>query len=321
MELEKYTMKYQIIEKIENRLTSKYLDRLRPHTYNQKDLYLLGEEFVKNNKNKGKFIFKNKRIRLRQTIPMRIIRQDEIKIKMILNKNISNKSYMFKNCTSLLEFSINNIPNNKEFKEIKENNEDAKYDDEITNNDKKEKNISNLRGFLYNCTKLQFVPDIPEFDTSRVFDMSYFFYNCLSLKFLPDIYKWKTDKVIDMSYLFCKCSFLLSLSAISKWNTINVTYMSNMFRECASLLSLPDISGWNTFNVIDINNMFRECKSIESLPDISKWIVVNIIDISNMFNNCLSLLSLPDLSKWNFTKVVDMSYIFIDALNKNGCQI
>ena len=233
MELEKYTMKYQIIETIENRLTSKYLDRLRPHTYNQKDLYLLGEEFVKNNKNKGKFIFKNKRIRLRQTIPMRIIRQDEIKIKMILNKNISNKSYMFKN-----------------------------YDDEITNNDKKEKNnndfISNLRGFLYNCTKLQFVPDIPEFDTSRVFDMSYFFYNCLSLKFLPDIYKWKTDKVIDMSYLFCKCSFLLSLSAISKWNTINVTNMSNMFRECVSLLSLPDIFGWNTFNVIDINNMFTE---------------------------------------------------------------
>ena len=40
--------------KNENRLTSKYLERLRPHTYNQKDLYLLGKEFVKN---MGKGIF------------------------------------------------------------------------------------------------------------------------------------------------------------------------------------------------------------------------------------------------------------------------
>ena len=52
------------------------------------------------------------------------------------------------------------------------------------------------------------------------------FYNCKSLKSLPDISEWNTSEVHDMSNLFYNCSSLLSLPDISKWNTNNVNNMN-----------------------------------------------------------------------------------------------
>ena len=106
MEVEKYKMIYELnfrdifILRFENG----DMDEDHPRI---KKLYLLGKDFVKNNKNKGKIIFKNKKHPLKEFLPVNEFRSRVIKVKMILNKNIYNKSYMFKDCKSLLHFSAN----------------------------------------------------------------------------------------------------------------------------------------------------------------------------------------------------------------------
>ena len=59
--------------------------------------------------------------------------------------------------------------------------------------------------------------------------LAYIFCNCSSLKSLPDISNWNTQNVVNMSGIFSGCSDIISLPDISKWNVDNVTDLSNMF--------------------------------------------------------------------------------------------
>ena len=67
--------------------------------------------------------------------------------------------------------------------------------------------------------------------------MNYIFYGCSSLSSLPDISNWNTNNVTDMSYMFDGCNSLTSLPDISNWNTNNITDMSGIFYNCISLKS------------------------------------------------------------------------------------
>ena len=70
---------------------------------NKNNLRVLGKEFAKKNKNKGKLIINNKKFSLNEMISVKDITKN--KILMILYENISNKSFMFKDCYSLESFS------------------------------------------------------------------------------------------------------------------------------------------------------------------------------------------------------------------------
>ena len=91
---------------------------------------VLGKEFIRNNKNKGKFIIKNKKYDLIEFIDATNIEEDEIKIKLVLKDNIYDKSCMFKDCESLIKFSINTDVNNN-FERITELSEDKFIDIEF----------------------------------------------------------------------------------------------------------------------------------------------------------------------------------------------
>ena len=65
------------------------------------------------------------------------------------------------------------------------------------------------------------------------------FSKCSSLLSLPDISNWNTNNVTNMSRMFYRCSSLSSLPDISKWNT-NDTDMSEMFSGCFSILIFPN---------------------------------------------------------------------------------
>ena len=56
------------------------------------NLTVLGEIFVKNNKHKGKLIINNKKKKISESINIISNRDDKIKIKILLAKNIHNKS-------------------------------------------------------------------------------------------------------------------------------------------------------------------------------------------------------------------------------------
>ena len=59
--------------------------------------------------------------------------------------------------------------------------------------------------------------------------MSCMFHGCSSLSSLPDISNWNTDNVTDISCMFYGCSSLSSLPDISKWNINNISDMSYIF--------------------------------------------------------------------------------------------
>ena len=151
----------------------------------------------------------------------------------------------------------------------------------------------------------------------NITDMSYMFYNCYFLISLPDIDQWNTSKIIDMRSLFLGCESLLSLPDISKWDTSKVTNMSYMFSECISLSKLPDIGKWDISSVTDISRIFDDCRSLCFLPDISNWNTKNIREMVNIFNGCISLSYLPDNSKWNLGK---MEYEIKSVSDCINCQ-
>ena len=94
MDTEKCTMIYKIEEKIDI-------------------LKILGDEFVKNNKNRGKIIINNKKYQIKEFIKIKINNNNEkLKIGIILNKNLYNFSFMFKDCESLIKFYYDDYENN-----------------------------------------------------------------------------------------------------------------------------------------------------------------------------------------------------------------
>ena len=84
---------------------------------------------MKNNRNKGNIIINNKKYPLKSVISINNLKKS--KIKMIINKNIYNKSCMFKNC-KLLE-SLSRIFINQDEKE-EPNQEKINFDLEAIKN-------------------------------------------------------------------------------------------------------------------------------------------------------------------------------------------
>ena len=347
-------------------------------------LRILGLDFVNKNKNKGKLLINNKKMKLQEYFnikDIKDIKDDNINIGIILYSKFIDGSYMFKKCVSLTKFSISdslenykddnfqeyednrstfidyyyeetynisevsffgNLKQNKDdlhlsFSEIKKRDENSKSKDismvfnYIYNYSKLTgifpncepliflaylsicHNIfTNIKEMFYNCRSLSSLPDISEWDTSYVKDMSGLFSGCKLLISFPDISKWNTSKVTDMSGMFFNCNFNF-LDDISKWDTKNVKSMKKLFYGCSFALILPDISKWNTSNVTDISEMFYFCRKLTSLPNISKWNTNNVIDMSYTFSNCIDLLSLPNISKWNTNKVYNMRWMFCNC--------
>ena len=87
-------------------------------------LKILGKNFVKNNLFKGKLIINNKKQKISESININGIRNDKFKVKLLLKRNIYNKSYFFKDCSSLIELSTSN-------KELKTFNNRNNYISEI----------------------------------------------------------------------------------------------------------------------------------------------------------------------------------------------
>ena len=250
-------------------------------------IHIFGSKFVENNKDKCNIIYNDKEYALTEEFEIKNYKKNEFEIKLKGIKKITNMSYMFCDCESLIS-----LPNFEKWNTI---------------------NVTNMSYLFFSCSSLLSLPDISKWDLSNVKTIDGIFYKCSALKSLPDISKWNTINVNNMSCIFDSLT-LTSLPDISKWNTSNVTCMTGMFEECSFLESLPDISIWDISKVTKMNCMFYNCSSLKSLPDISKWNTSNVIDMSWMFLKCSSLSSLPDISKWNIKLLKDKKMMF------DGCK-
>ena len=258
--------------------------KIEQNDKNKGEIKIFGNLFVKNNEKKCYIIHNNIKFNLTENFNIKDIKENTFEIKLINIKNITNMSFMFNECSSLI--SIKDISN---------------------------WNTSNITdmSYLFNeCSSLSYFSGISEWDTKNVINISYLFSSCAHLEKLPDISKWDTSSVISMSNLFDGCSSLKEIPDISKWNTNNVKDMSNIFNNCSSLEKLPDISKWNTSNAIAMSNLFNGCSSLKVIPDISKWNTNKVKDMSNMFSGCNSISSLPKISTFN---VENIENIFLDV--------
>ena len=64
---------------------------------------------------------------------------------------------------------------------------------------------------FFECNSIISLPDISEWDISKVVDISSFFYGCNSLRLLPDLSKWKNNKFKFMIYMFYGCGAITFL--------------------------------------------------------------------------------------------------------------
>ena len=186
MEVEKYKMIYKI----------------------EKDRYLkiLGKNFVKNNINKGKLIINNKKYALNDFIIINDFKNDKIKIKIILSKNIYNKSYMFKNSRTLLQFSI--------IKDLDRVENTENLDDDVFV-EYEEENLFDL--FLFNKK-----------DDSSLYDAENFFFADL-----PSISEDREKNTDNSTILYFNQNIPFE---------DNYTALKGMFENCSLLSSLPNIS-------------------------------------------------------------------------------
>ena len=241
--------------------------------------------------------------------------RNEINIKYYINKKtltvkLFGETFIKNNKDNFFLLINNNIIDECENYKISENNNEEILTVRLIET----KYLTDLSYMFENCQSLIDLPDISQFDISKIDSMSHMFYNCIMLKSLNDISKWNTQNIKDASYMFYNMNCINELPDISKWNTETFMNVSYMFMNCKILLKLPDISNWNTKNIRNMSYMFSNCESITSLPDISKWDMSNVNNISYMFYNCNSLSSLPDISKWNISNVENMNYIFYNCL-------
>ena len=255
----------QIIDK-SNEIEIKYI------VNGKNEIRIFGNEFVVNNRDKCKIVFKGKEHDLVEHFKIPDYTDEnekltELVIKLRYIKNITDLSCMFHWCSALI--SISDL---------------YKLDLEC---------IHPTSYMFSECSSLRSLPNISNWNTINITNMSYMFHKCSSLNSLPDISKWNTKNVSDMSKMFYNCSSLDELPDLSNWNTINVVNMEGMFSWCKSLISLPNISYWNTNNVSNMSNLFNGCQSLTSLPDISKWNLSKVTNMNEMFKNCNKNLNIP----------------------------
>ena len=285
---------------------------------NETKIRIFGEDFVKYNKHKCNFICEDKKYELDEFYNLLNFKKnkDILEIELIGINNITDMSYMFSDCSSLIslpDISKWNTNNVTDMNSIFKNCLLLSYLPDISKWNTN--NVTSISRMFCGCSSLLSLPDISKWNINNVTNMNSIFYGCSLLKYLPDISKWNTNNIIDMSFIFNSCNSLESLPDISKWNTDKVIDMSFMFSGCSLLNGLPDISNWNTSKVTDMHSMFCFCESLSNLPDISKWDTSNVTNMNSMFSYCTSLLSLPDISKWNINNVTNMDDIF------KGCKL
>ena len=167
------------------------------YKFNRKGTRLFGSEFVENNKDKCKIIYKDKEYELTDYFNFVNNYNDDELISIKLNgiDNIINASYMFYYCESLI--SLPDI---------------SKWNTS---------NIRYINGLFSYCNSLLSLPDISKWNVDKINNFDCMFEECLSLKSLPDISNWDTSNASSMNYMFKNCKSLISLPDISKWNYTN----------------------------------------------------------------------------------------------------
>ena len=228
--------------------------------------------------------------------------------------NVKTMSYMFYGCKALYSIYLQsfNTVNVEYMNEMFRNCYSLKYLDLGHFNAQK---VKEFYGTFYNCHSLTslILPYTIDFKISQLTATSYMFYNCSKLTSI-NFDKLNLTNVKNMGYMFYGCYSLKELRISSYYNgphdlnPKNVQYLYYTFYNC-SCLTRVNISNWNLEKVIQMNNMFEYCSSLETII-FPKFNANQLKNIEYIFSNCISLKHI-DLSTFQNTyNLVNMSHMF-----------
>ena len=121
----------------------------------ENNINIFGSIFVENNKNKCKMIIDNEEYELADNYNIKSNNNNELKIKLKGINNVTDMSYMFDGCSSLL--SLPDI---------------SKWN---TNN------VTNMSYMFDGCSSLSSLSDISKWNTNKVANISYMFGGCSNI--------------------------------------------------------------------------------------------------------------------------------------------
>jgi surface protein len=144
---------------------------------------------------------------------------------------------------------------------------------------------------------------MPDWDVSRVTDMSKAFYD--KWDFNGDLSKWDVKNLKNAQEMFYGADAFNA--DVSKWNTQNLENCQDMFHDAKSFNR--SIDHWKTHKVTNMNGMFMGATNFNS--DISNWDVQNVESMRDMFAET-SNFNQP-IGKWNVKSCRDMRFMFSKA--------
>ena len=176
------------------------------------------------------------------------------KIKLVLNIQMTNCSYMFSGCKHIINIDLSHFKTN---------------------------NVANMEGMFYDCITLTEI-DLSSFNTENVTNMKYMFDRCINLSNL-DLSSFNTKNVIDMEYMFYGCRGLKKIN-LSSFDTKKVKYMKMMFYDCNNLKKI-DLCSFNASNVSNLNYTFDRCFNLSRIKISRKY--YNTIGNKILKSNCI----------------------------------
>ena len=159
--------------------------------------------------------------------------------------NVTDMSYMFKNCSNLAKLDVAHFNTAK---------------------------VTTMNSMFTRCSNLAEL-DLTHFNTANVTNMYEMFNGCSNLVKL-DVTNFNTAKVTTMFGMFNKCSNLTELD-VTHFNTAKVTAMNGMFSGCSNLTEL-DLTHFNTENVTNMWIMFDGCSALTTIYVSDEFVITNI---------------------------------------------
>jgi surface protein len=162
-----------------------------------------------------------------------------------------------------------------------------------------------------NVTKVVFNSS---FANARPTTTGSWFQNMENLQSITGMNYLNTSEVTYMAYMFFNCSGLTGID-LSHFNTSRVTTMRTMFGSCQALESL-DLSSFNTSQVTNMGYMFSNCTNLRTIYAASGWSTAAVTYSSNMFEGCTSLVG-GQGTTWSSSNPKDKTYAHIDGGSSN----
>lgn len=230
--------------------------------------------------------------------------------------NVTNGSYMFRDCRNLTTIPLLNTSNITNAYFMFDGCSNVTYISDLDTT-----NIRNMCAMFAGCKSLQAIPNI---DVSNVTNMLHLFSGCTNLITISNL---NTSKVTDISNMCLGCTNLTtvldldthnvtdfrfafencsSLATISQLNMINATNTTDMFARCYNLINVPD---FDTRSLQCMKYMFRYCYNLENAP---MMVTNKVWSMTETFSNCHNLKNVP---LYNTVNVSDFSYTFCDCWN------